>query len=272
MSSFSRSSSSTASISSSPALNSRLLRYHQSLPSTAWWEDLKEVYFVRRKQRVKGRGKEKKKDNVTSHQRKGSLPFPLSPSHSLFAFYSPSCKTVLLLPRWSSVPPRTALKTGKPVKKTFFLAKATLSLCDSRATNFPPKSSWTSPVASLAIGTGGTEKETENQLFSVCRTNFRFAHVRVYFDPARSKPWRGPFRKSNRIRFAKPPYKLLYFCYITEKGKTKHTCTHTHAQREREREREREIINKVAYLMFPGEITAGFVLIFWRASTTRPSS
>ena len=44
-----------------------------------------------------GRGKEKK-DDVTSHQCKGSLPSPLSPSHSPFAF-SPSCKTVLLLPR-----------------------------------------------------------------------------------------------------------------------------------------------------------------------------
>ena len=101
----------------SPAPNSRLLRYHRSLPSTASWEDLKEVYFVRRKQRVKGRGKEKKKDNVTSHQRKGSLQYPLSAFHSPFAFYSPSCKTVLLLPRWLSVPLRTALTTGKPVKR-----------------------------------------------------------------------------------------------------------------------------------------------------------
>ena len=57
------------------------------------------VYFVRRKQTVKGKGKEEKKDDVTNHQRKGSLPSPLSPSHSPFTFYSPSCKTVLLLPR-----------------------------------------------------------------------------------------------------------------------------------------------------------------------------
>ena len=59
------------------------------------------VYFARRKQRVKGRGKEEKKDDVTNHQSRGSLPSPfqLSPPHSPFAFYSPSCKTVLLLPR-----------------------------------------------------------------------------------------------------------------------------------------------------------------------------
>ena len=38
---------------------------------------------------------------------------------------------------------------------------------------------------SFAIGTGRTENETEkteNQ-FSVCKTNFRFAHVRVNFYP-----------------------------------------------------------------------------------------
>ena len=52
--------------------------------------------------------------------------------------------------------------------------------------------------------TGRTENETENQS-SACRTNFRFAHVRVYVDPARSKPWRGPFRTPNRIRIAKSP-------------------------------------------------------------------
>ena len=58
MSSFSRSSSSTALISSSPvcspAPNSRLLRNHRSLPRTV----SEKVYFVRRKQRVKGRGTE----------------------------------------------------------------------------------------------------------------------------------------------------------------------------------------------------------------------
>ena len=104
MSLFSRSSSSTASILSSP-----VSRFSSSelqaitMPSISPFHSVvrrsEKVYFVRREQRVKGRGKEKKKDDVTSHQRKGSLPFPLSPSHSPIAFYSTSCKTVLLLPR-----------------------------------------------------------------------------------------------------------------------------------------------------------------------------
>ena len=76
MSSFSRSSSSTASISSSPAAvcspapKSRLLRNHRSLPRRVSWLVRKpeKVHFVRRKQRVKGRGKEEKKDDVTNHQ------------------------------------------------------------------------------------------------------------------------------------------------------------------------------------------------------------
>ena len=71
------------------------------------------VYLVRRKQRVKGRGKKEKKDDVTSHQRKGSLPSSLTPSHSPFAFYSPSCKTVLLLPRRLSVPPALPCKASQ---------------------------------------------------------------------------------------------------------------------------------------------------------------
>ena len=36
------------------------------------------VYFVRGKQRVKGRGEKEKKDDVKSHQCEGSLPSPLS--------------------------------------------------------------------------------------------------------------------------------------------------------------------------------------------------
>ena len=140
MSSFSSSSSSTESISScpicSPAPNPRLLNFHETIDLSlarcrekVW----KRVEFVR-PEKAEGEGEEEKKDDVTSHQHKGSLPSPLSSSHSPFAFYSPSYKTVLPLPRWLSVPPRLA-KQAK-VKKTFFLAKATLSLCDSRATGF----------------------------------------------------------------------------------------------------------------------------------------
>ena len=116
-SSFFRSLSSTASISSSPvcfpAPNPRLLNFRRSLSRTVLLESLKKVYFVRRKQRVKGRVKKEMKDAITGHQRKGSLPSPLSSSHSPFAFYSTSGKTLLLLPRRLSVPPRTALQ-GKP--------------------------------------------------------------------------------------------------------------------------------------------------------------
>ena len=90
---------------------------------------------------------------------------------------------------------------------------ATLSLCDSRATGFPPKSSWTSLVASPSE-LAEPKMKPKNQ-FSVCRTNFRFAHVRVYFDPPRPKPWRGPFRKSNRIGFAKP---LYYYWFVSNKA------------------------------------------------------
>ena len=39
----------------------------------------------------------------------------------------------------------------------------------------------------LKVRATQTETLFKNQS-SVCRTNFRFAHVRVYFDPARSKP------------------------------------------------------------------------------------
>ena len=125
------------------------------------------VYLVRRKQRVKGRGKKEKKDDVTSHQRKGSLPSPLTPSHSPFAFYSPSCKTVLLLrmPRRLSVPPALPCKASQG-KKTFFLAKVTLSLCDSRATGLPPKSSRTSLVASPSELAESKMKPKINFLFA----------------------------------------------------------------------------------------------------------
>ena len=71
------------------------------------------MYFVRRKQRVKGRGKKEMKDDITGHQRKGSLPSPLSSSHSPLAFYSTSGKHFRCLLRRLSVPPRTTLRACK---------------------------------------------------------------------------------------------------------------------------------------------------------------
>ena len=109
------------------------------------------VYFVRRKQTVKGKGKEEKKDDVTNHQRKGSgvflllCPLPIHPSLSTLPRVKQIC---CCLVDYQSRPALPCKASQGKEKKTFFLARTTLSLCDSRATGFPPKSSWKSPVAS----------------------------------------------------------------------------------------------------------------------------
>ena len=142
---------------------------------------------------MKGRGEKEKKDDVKSHQCKGSLPSPLSgtplpihPSLSTLPRVKQFCCCLVDL----SPAPHCLAKQAK-IKQTFFLAKATLSLCGSsreqqgfRQNQSIRHRNWPNQLAEPA---GRTENKTENQ-FSVCRTNFQFAHVRVYFDPARSKP------------------------------------------------------------------------------------
>ena len=100
------------------------------------------VYFVRRKQMVKGRGKEEKRDDVTNHQRKVSLSSPLFPAHSPSLSTLPRVKQFCCCPVDYQSRPALPGKASQGKKKmTFFLAKTTLPLCDLRATGFLPKSS-----------------------------------------------------------------------------------------------------------------------------------
>ena len=198
-------SSSTASISSSPAAvcspapKSRLLRNHRSLPRRVSWLVRKpEKVHYGRKQRVKGEGKRRRKTTSRIIKlRKGGLPSPLSPSHSPFASTLPHVKcssaaaSLIISPAPHCLPKQAKVKRDVLPRQDHFV---TLWLGSNRVS----AKIFLKVPSRFAIGTGRTENETENQ-FSVCRTNFRFAHVRVYFDPAHSKPWRGPFRKSNRF-------------------------------------------------------------------------
>ena len=72
-------------------------------------------------------------------------PLPIHPSLSTLPRVKQFC---CCLVDYQSRPALPCKASQGKKKKTFFLAKTTLSLCDSRATGFPPKSSWKSPVAS----------------------------------------------------------------------------------------------------------------------------
>ena len=179
-----------------------------SISPTVSWESLKKCILFVESRGWRGEGKRRRK--TTSRIIKVEVvflllcncPLPIHPSLSTLPRVKQFC---CCLVDYQSRPalPCTASQ-GK--KKTFFLAKTSLSLCDSRATGFPPKSSWKSQ--SLRHRSWPNRKWNLKSIFclqnklSVCTSSWR------YFDPARSKPWRGPFRKSNRIRFAKPPYHI----------------------------------------------------------------
>ena len=172
------------------------------------WESLQKEFLFVGSTGCTGEGKRRRKTTSRVISVKVVFLSPLSPSHSPFAFYSPSCKTVLLLlPRWLSFHPRTALQSKARQKRRSSSPWPTWSLCDSRATGFQPKSSWTSLVASPSELAEPKMKPKINFLFA--EQTFG-SHM---FDPPRPKPWRGPFRKSNRIptiRFAKPPWYLSF--------------------------------------------------------------
>ena len=151
------------------------------------WESLKKCILFVESKGWRGEGKRRRKTTSRIIKlRKGSLPSPLSPSHSPFASTLPHvkqfcCCLVDYQSRPHCLAKQAKVKSDVLPRQDHFV---TLWLESNRVS----AKIFLKVPSRFAIGTGRTENETENQ-FSVCRTNFRFANVRVYFDPARSKPF-----------------------------------------------------------------------------------
>ena len=193
--------------------------YYETIDlSLVSWESLKKCFLFVESRGWRGEGKRKRKTTSRDINVKVVFlllcPLPIHPSLSTLPRVKQFC--CCLVDYQSRLALRYKASQGK--KKKDVLPRQDHFVTLWLESNRVSAKIFLKVPSRFAIGTGRTENEPENQ-FSVCRTNFRFAHVRVYFDPVRSKPWRGPFRKSNRIRFAKPPYLKLvgYFLSISYK-------------------------------------------------------